>query len=42
MNNSTILSYLYDIKNDLDQAKSWGDVDRVGDMIQKLIDKIEG
>ena len=37
-----ILSKLYDIKTELDQAKSWGDVDRAGDMIQKLIDKIEG
>ena len=37
-----ILSNLYDIKNELDEAKSWGDVDRVGEMIQKLIDKIEG
>ena len=37
-----ILSKLYDIKNDLNEAKSWGDVDGVGDMIQKLIDKIEG
>lgn len=37
-----ILSKLYDIKSDIDEAKSWGDVDRVGDKIQKLIDDIEG
>lgn len=37
-----ILSKLYDIKTELDQAKKWGDVDRVGDMIQDLIDELEG
>lgn len=37
-----ILSKLYDIKTELDQAKKWGDVDRVSGMIQDLIDDIEG
>ena len=37
-----ILSELYDIKSDIDEAKSWGDVERVGDKLQKLIDKLEG
>lgn len=37
-----ILNKLYDIKNDLEDAKSWGDVERVGERLQKLIDDIEG
>lgn len=35
-----ILEKLEDIKNDLDNATSWGDVERVGARLAKLIDEL--
>ena len=37
-----VLNKLYSLKNDLEEAKSWGDIERATKHLEKIIEELEG
>ena len=37
-----VLNKLYSLKNDLEEAKSWGDIERATSYLEKIIEELEG